>query len=263
MGRQGRVQSPAGRPEGCALPSFTRMRASRKVAVHMAVRIPVVAFVATLLAALLVAVPSPSDAAAVRGAQAGPIDTTAELSGTYVSEDAPRAYIARADDYADALAGSPLAAADGAPILFVEGDTVSEAVLAELARIAPDEVVILGGIAAVSEAAEEQIAQAGHTTRRLAGDNRFETAALVAESVFDDPTSAGVATGAAFADALAGVAHIAGRQGPILLAERDRLPFATEQWLGAHTRSLERLYLYGGPAALGEGIETTLRAVFG
>ena len=231
----------------------------------MAVRIPVVAFVATLLAALLVAVPSPSDAAAVRGAQAGPIDTTAELSGTYVSEDAPRAYIARADDYADALAGSPLAAADGAPILFVEGDTVSEAVLAELARIAPDEVVILGGIAAVSEAAEEQIAQAGHTTRRLAGDNRFETAIEVAGEL--DASTGGPSTlyfvegenaddARGWPDAI-NAATIAGLDGsPILPVNAERLPEEIAAYIAANPDAPR--VIVGGTAAVTEEVESAI-----
>lgn len=167
--------------------------------------------------------------------------------------DPERVFVATGGDFPDALAAGAAAAHTDGVVVLTAGSALPAATRGYLEDVDGVPVTAVGGLAA----------QATPGTDQLVGDNRFETAALVAESVFDDPTSAGVATGAAFADALAGVAHIAGRQGPILLAERDRLPFATEQWLGAHTRSLERLYLYGGPAALGEGIETTLRAVFG
>ena len=166
--------------------------------------------------------------------------------------DPERVFVATGGDFPDALAAGAAAAHTDGVVVLTAGSALPAATRAYLEEVDGVPVTAVGGLAA----------QATPGTDQLVGANRFETAALVAESVFDDPTSAGIATGAAFADALAGVAHIAGREGPILLAERDRLPFATEQWLGTHTRSLERLYLYGGPAALGEDVEATLRTVF-
>ena len=231
----------------------------------MAVRIPVVAFVATLLAALLVAVPSPSDAAVRQGTEPDPIGATAELSQDYVSEDAPRVFVARADDYADALAGAPLAAADGAPILFVEGDTVSDAVLAEIARIAPDEVVILGGVEAVSEAAEAQIADAGHTTRRLAGANRFATAIEVADEL--DAATGGPSTlyfvegehaddARGWPDAI-NAATVAGLDGsPILPVNAERLPEEIAAYIAANPDAPR--VIVGGTSAVSEDVAASI-----
>lgn len=67
--------------------------------------------------------------------------------------------------------------------------------------------------------------------RRLAGADRYETAAFVAEQ-FPPPSSAVyVASGRQFPDALVGVA-LAGRQGvPLLLTEPDGVPTGTYRGL--------------------------------
>ncbi|WP_170127925.1 cell wall-binding repeat-containing protein [Euzebya rosea] len=200
-----------------------------------------------------------------QGTEPDPIGATAELSQDYVSEDAPRVFVARADDYADALAGAPLAAADGAPILFVEGDTVSDAVLAEIARIAPDEVVILGGVEAVSEAAEAQIADAGHTTRRLAGANRFATAIEVADEL--DAATGGPSTlyfvegehaddARGWPDAI-NAATVAGLDGsPILPVNAERLPEEIAAYIAANPDAPR--VIVGGTSAVSEDVAASI-----
>ena len=67
--------------------------------------------------------------------------------------DASTVFVANGTTFPDALAGTPLAAASGAPILLVTQSAVSPSVCAELGRLSPDRVVALGGSAAVSDAA--------------------------------------------------------------------------------------------------------------
>jgi len=66
--------------------------------------------------------------------------------------DAATVVLANGMDFPDALAGAPLAAALGAPILLVERDSVSEEVCTEVSRLGPEKVMALGGTAAVSDA---------------------------------------------------------------------------------------------------------------
>lgn len=225
----------------------------------MASRLPLAAIVAALVAALLVAVPSSARSAELHGADTSPADTAAALSASYVSEEAATVYVARADDYADALAASPLAAAGDAPVLFVEGDEVGAATLAELERIAPAEVVILGGTAAVSEAVEAQLIEAGYSTRRIAGANRFETALDVAAELTggECPSSFYFVEGENADDTLgwpdavnAGV--VAGVEGaPVLPVNAARYPTEIGEYVGTCPDAAR--IIVGGEAAVTPG----------
>lgn len=91
-------------------------------------------------------------------------------------------YLARGDDFADALTAGTLT--DG-PVLLTRGgcQSVPSIVLSEVRRLAPDRVIALGGSEAVCEAALVEAAQ-GRPTGRIAGENRQETAALIAQRAF-------------------------------------------------------------------------------
>jgi|GEM_PF-1087262 len=125
-------------------------------------------------------------------------------------------YLARGDQYADALAAGVLA--DGPVLLVPSCGGVPASVAAEIARLDPATVVALGGTGALCAATLDQ-AGAGRSTDRLSGDTRQGTAAAIAARVF--PTGAGrvyLVRGADNPDALA-----AGmlRDGPIVLASND------------------------------------------
>lgn len=91
---------------------------------------------------------------------------------------------------------------------------------------------------------------------RLAGPDRFATAAAVAARFPTGVETVYVASGATFPDALAGAA-LAGREGaPILLALPDRVPDAT---LAALERlDPERVVVLGGPPTLSEAVADQL-----
>ena len=113
--------------------------------------------------------------------------------------------LTRADTYPDALAGVPLAAKVGGPLLLTSSNSLSAAVRAEIVRVLPAgaPVYILGGTSAVSAAVETTITGLGFVVHRLAGANRFATAVAVAGAL-GNPTTVFEATGLNFPDALAG-----------------------------------------------------------
>lgn len=167
-------------------------------------------------------------------------------------------FVATGTAYADALAGGPAAAEFGAPVLLVSRDEVPAATRTRLQQLQPDEIVVLGGPAAVSEATVAQLGAYADEVRRVAGENRFETAAAVSAEAFDPLVPvAYVATGRAFADALAGAAAGAREGGPVLLVEPGSLPPSTS----AELRRLlpRRIVILGGPAAVSAEVEAELR----
>jgi putative cell wall-binding protein len=61
-------------------------------------------------------------------------------------------YIATGTNFPDALAGGPVAAAEGAPLLLVPTGPVPSSVLNEIRRLDPSRIVVLGGTRSVPQA---------------------------------------------------------------------------------------------------------------
>jgi hypothetical protein len=157
--------------------------------------------------------------------------------------------LARADEFADALAGVPFAHVVGGPLLLTHSDGLDQGVAGELQRVLGDggAVWLLGGNGALSQQVEERIAEMGYEPKRLAGRNRFETAAIIAEFGLSAPDRALLATGGEFADAVTAGAAAAHTDAAVLLTAGDKLPPATAQYLQQQTPSVQ--HAVGGPAA--------------
>src|SRR5439155_24623495 len=120
-------------------------------------------------------------------------------------------------EFADALAASPAAARRHAPLLLTYRDSVPSSTLAEIRRLHPRRIVLAGGPVAVSVAVEYALGLSFPVTR-LAGADRFATAAKLADASFG--TGAPVvflAPGRSFPDALAAGAAAGRLGGPVLL----------------------------------------------
>jgi putative cell wall-binding protein len=189
------------------------------------------------------------------------VATAVALSRTFPAAEV--VVIARAGDYPDALAGAPLAAAVGAPILLTGGEGLHPALPAELARLGAEKAYLLGGRAALSPQVEEDLAAAGiEDVRRLAGSDRFGTAArvldeldvlgiefervFVVEGRHDDPARG-------WPDALSASGVAAHTREPVLLVTRDSVPPETASALQVH--SSVRATIVGGTAAVSEAVE--------
>jgi putative cell wall-binding protein len=159
--------------------------------------------------------------------------------------------------FADALGGGVLAGRTGSSLLLVGREVLPTETAAELERLEPAEVVILGGTAAVSDAVSTAVADlTGVTPRRLAGPDRFGTAARIAGEL-DGVDVAFVATGANYADALAGVPVAIREDGAILLAMRDFVPTATATALTA--LQPDQVVVLGGTAVISDATLAALR----
>ena len=140
-------------------------------------------------------------------------------------------YLAVGTDFPDALAGGVLAAADDAPVLLTATSELPAVTAGALGALAPSRVVALGGPAAISEDVLTAAGEAaGATTSRLAGEDRFATAAVIADQLTDTDTVY-LSTGRNFPDALAASPVTAGA--PILLVEPASLPGVTMDVLAA------------------------------
>lgn len=151
--------------------------------------------------------------------------TSAAVSAATFPRDVPVAYVASGRGYADALSGAAAAGAKGAPLLLVPGSSVTAEVRAELLRLSPDRIVVLGGPGAVSTAVETELAGLAAHVDRLGGSDRYATAAAVSADTFAAGTAeVYLASGQDFPDALSG-APAAGKAGaPVLLVPESGIP---------------------------------------
>lgn len=176
----------------------------------------------------------------------------AQLTGD--EEKASWAFVVSGQNYADALAVAPIAFANKIPVLLTARDVLPDATWAELDMLAPDEVFIVGGKAAVSNAVEDEIGSA----ERIAGPNRYATAAEVMYWAVDmglaDPTFVGIASSASFADGLCGGAAMGRRGGVMLFSAPTFLPDDTFMALLDFGGAIGEVQAFGGPSALSQSV---------
>lgn len=168
-------------------------------------------------------------------------------------------YLAYGQNFPDALAGVSLAAVNNAPILLTKTDAVPTATLDELKRLGAKNVVLLGGTSVISDGVKSQLQKAGYKVTRVSGDDRYATAAAIGAQVLSKSksTTAVVANGNGFADALS-ISPVAGMKGyPVLFATATDLPTATADFIKAH--GIKTVYVVGGTSVVGPGVVSALQ----
>lgn len=193
----------------------------------------------------------------VRVAGANRYETAVEVSAEF-DPGVETVYLASGQVFADALAGSALAGSQAAPLLLSRADLLPSATAAELDRLQPEQVVVLGGADSVADAVLEQVAEVTDAqVTRVAGTDRYGTAADLAAQ-FEDPEHVYVATGLEYADALAASAAGAREGAPVLLVQTGHIPSVTADVL--EDLAPTTLTVLGGEAAVSDDVEEALGA---
>lgn len=186
--------------------------------------------------------------------------SAAAVSAFNFAPGVPVVYIATGSSFPDALAGGPAAKMGGGPLLLTTSGSLPAPTAAELGRLRPGRIVVLGGMGAVSNNVISQLG--GYTSggvTRLYGADRYATAAAISSATF--PSGAGlvyIATGANYPDALAAGAAAARANAPILLTGTSSLPGATAAELSRLHPS--QIIVMGGTGAVGDNVVGQLRA---
>lgn len=143
--------------------------------------------------------------------------------------------VASGENFPDALSISSFAGANQYPTLLVGQNYLSDKTKNYITSNKPSTVYIVGGVFAVSQAVEAQIKELVPTAtiKRLAGNDRFDTAATVINEFSASPQTIFLANGFNFQDALAGSALAAKTGDPVLLIDNNSrtLPPAVEAYL--------------------------------
>lgn len=175
-------------------------------------------------------------------------------------ETADLAIIASGANFPDALSAAGLAGAFGAPLVLTRPDLVPLASADALEDLGVSDVIIIGGPSAVGVAVETAL-EADYAVERIAGLDRYETAALVAERIVEErgdqfSHAAFIARGDAFPDALSVSPGAYSDASPILLTRPDVLPTATAEAID--DLDIEDAVVVGGLAAVSDTVKTQI-----
>jgi putative cell wall-binding protein len=182
--------------------------------------------------------------------------------GVGVVDGKRTAFLASGTTFPDALAASPIANAARLPLMLTDPASLSPQVGATISHDQIQQVVILGGSAAVSAAVESAVKALGITTQRVAGADRTLTAATLAAWAIGHAgfATTGVAvargdTAGGGVDAL-GLASLAARlREPMLLtASPTDAGSGTSGWFADNGSMLKAGDAAGGASALGDAL---------
>jgi putative cell wall-binding protein len=195
-----------------------------------------------------------------RIAGANRYDTAAQLVAQAFPTTASLVLVATGANFPDALAASAAAANANAPLLLVSPTNIPAATRAQLTRLQPQRIVIVGGTAAVSTAVETELARIA-TVERIAGTNRYDTAARLATRFFTPTNTNGayLVNGDNFPDALAAGAASSYTGRPVLLTQTRTLPTATRDALDQ--LGITTVTIVGGTNAVSPNVANTLNTI--
>ena len=187
--------------------------------------------------------------------------TAVELSKDSYATTAPVVYIAAGANYPDALSAGPAAAYEGGPLLLVKSTEVPAEVVAEIQRLDPSRIVVIGGLPSVSAEVYTQLTGLTDTIERIAGASRYETSRLIADTVFPESTVAYVASGANFPDALAAGAAAAKNDAPVVLVSGGAETLDAETDTLLTDLGVTSIKVLGGTSSVSAGVEAGLTTI--
>ena len=179
--------------------------------------------------------------------------TALATSRNTFSAGVPALYVATGTSFSDALSASAAAGKDqGAVLLVPKGAIIPSDVIAEIKRLAPARIEILGGPGVVSPQMERTLKTLAATVERIGGVDRYATAAVASKLRFTTATSAVIATGATFPDGLSGGPVAAALGAPLLLVPGTCVPAYVLDQL--HQLGVTSVTLLGGAAVLSSNV---------
>lgn len=211
---------------------------------------------ATISDAVLAEVEAATGATVLRIAGDDRYGTASKLAlERFTAAEVDTVYVAAGEEFADSLAGGPLAGIEDDPILLTGTGALPQATVDALVALDPARVVVLGGQDWIPDTTLTELGAYADSVERVAGEDRYETAALIADRIASSD-AAFVASGVVFPDALSGAAWAGHESSPLLLTRTETLPPATAATLVE--RAPVRVTLFGGPDTITEAVRTAI-----
>ncbi|WP_346936207.1 family 10 glycosylhydrolase [Clostridium sp.] len=164
---------------------------------------------------------------------------------------------------ADGLVATPLASAYGAPIILSEKSSLPSETKAEIKRLNPSRVILIGGNTVLSDSLDKQLKEikSNLVVERIGGSTRYDTSLLVAKRLdtIADVSKSYVCYGLGEADALSIAAKAGEEKAPIILVEKNVTPRGTLDWLRGE--SLQTAYFIGGTTNIYSSVISEINSI--
>lgn len=224
------------------------------LAVLASVMLIVPSVLPTTAAATSSIAPFPSGLVRLQGADR--FETAVETSKRF-SPGVPVVYVATGLNFPDALSAAAAAAFLGGPLVLTLPNSLPTSVAAELDRLDPGQIYLVGSSAAISDSVLEDVSAYG-PVERIGGADRYATGRLIVSKAFTVSGTVIIATGRNFPDALAATGVASLQSAPVVLVDglANSLPTATMNLLSglaAHTAIIA-----GSEVAVSAGIAQQL-----
>lgn len=175
-------------------------------------------------------------------------------------------YLTSGRAFPDALGAGALAAQIGAPVLLTDPGSLPDSVRAELLRLEPANVIVVGGPAAVSAAVFSTVAGLSFAPEmnRIGGADRYDTNRRLIEDAFEDVSApiVYIAVGSNFPDALAAGPAAATVNGAVVLVNGSANLLDGPTLALLTDLGVTEVRLVGGTSAISTAIEMQLNGLY-
>ncbi|MEL0679021.1 cell wall-binding protein Cwp22 [Clostridioides difficile] len=184
-------------------------------------------------------------------------DTAKKISsvGNWNADSSDTVILVNGNAIADGITATPLASSYDSTILLTNTDNLPTETVEEMKLLAPKTVILIGGENAISSKLEQEIKTTFNTeTKRIAGQDRYQTATRIAEELGnrEEIKTAYMVSGNGEADALSVASKAGEEKQPIILVNKDGITEESYKWL--KERKLENAYFIGGPSAINDSV---------
>ncbi|MDO5689419.1 MAG: S8 family serine peptidase [Tissierellia bacterium] len=184
--------------------------------------------------------------------------TAVAISREYFPQGASTVFLTSGISHSDALVMTPLSSLREGPLLLTEDNRLNPETFAEIQRLNPEKIIIVGGERYLPETFREQLSAAGYTVERIHGENRFATSLEIAKAVDEevDFTEIFLVNGFKDADAISIAGTAGALKQPILLMDGMQLSGELIQWMAE--AGIKKVTAIGGNATIPDSVQTQL-----
>jgi putative cell wall-binding protein len=177
------------------------------------------------------------------------------LDRVFGAEGVSTLYVATGTDYPDALSAGAAAGSHSSAVLLVPGtaSSIDQATSALIAELHPAAIRIAGGTGSVSAAIESALRGRASSVARLGGIDRYATSQAINQDAFRSASTAYVANGLNFPDALAGAVLAAANSSPLYVTRTTCM--VPGLLSGAAGMRAGKITLLGGTGVLTPAVE--------
>jgi len=188
---------------------------------------------------------------------------------TVPPDGVPIVYVSNGLNYPDALSAGPAAIKNGGVLLLVTPTSIPSSIAAELTRLRPQRIVVVGGPGSVSDSVLHQldayVTGPSGKAERLSGTDRFEASRNLARATFlpGGAPTVFIATGNNYPDALSAGPAAGSIGAPVILVDGLAPHLDSETMKLLHDLGTTSVDIVGGPASVSPGIQEDVVALVG